>query len=75
VQLLDIEEGASKPLPTLTPLALDWISQKRYHSTEKALQRKPHLIGSFYGTLLDKIEGLDKAALISELDKRSSSGL
>jgi FKBP-type peptidyl-prolyl cis-trans isomerase len=74
VHLLDMEEGFLKPLPALTPLVLDWISQKRYHCTEKALQRKPHLIGSFYGALLDKIEGLDKTALISELDKRSSSG-
>ncbi len=70
VHLLDVEEGTSRTLPALIPLSLNWIQDPEFHSQiEESIRQRPYLVGSFYRELLDKIQGLDKTALIGELDK------
>lgn len=71
VHLLDIEEGASEILADLTPLSLDWIQDPEfYRNIEESIVQQPYFVGSFYRDLLDKMKGLDKDALVSQLSKR-----
>ncbi len=71
VHLLDVKEGAAKPLPALTPLSLDWIEDKEYCcNMKKSIQQRPYFVGSFYRDLVDKIEKVDKTALIAQLEQQ-----
>lgn len=57
VQLLDMDETSSKPLPSLTPLDLTWIQNPSvYRMIEESIQKQPHFIGFFYRTLINKME-------------------
>lgn len=73
VHLLDVDEATSEPLPSLTPCDLNWIQDPLfYRYVEESIHQLPRFVGSFYRDLLDKIEGLDKTAVIAELDKKAS---
>jgi peptidylprolyl isomerase len=70
VHLLDIDESSSGVLSSLTPLDLDWIQNPSFlRHIEESIQQQPRFIGSFYRDMLDKMEELDKTALIVELKK------
>lgn len=72
VHLLDMDETISKMLPSLTPHDLSWVQDTSlYRNIEESIQQLPRFTGSFYRNLLDKIEGLDKTAIIAELDKET----
>jgi hypothetical protein len=69
VRLIDIDESSSGKLPSLTPVDLSWVQNREfYDAIEESIQQLPRFIGSFYRDMLDKIEGLEKTALIAELD-------
>jgi peptidylprolyl isomerase len=69
VRLIDIDETSSGKLPSLTPVDLSWVQNREfYDAIEESIQQLPRFIGSFYRDMLDKIEGLEKTALIAELD-------
>jgi FKBP-type peptidyl-prolyl cis-trans isomerase len=69
VQLLDIDEKVSGALPALTPLDLSWIQDPVfYHHIEESLEQRPRFMGSFYRDLLDKMQDIDTAAILSVLN-------
>jgi hypothetical protein len=73
VKLHKIDEKISKSLPSLISMDLSWIqSSSLLRNIEESIQQLPIFIGSFYRTLLNKIEGSDKAALIAELYNQHS---
>lgn len=71
VHLLDVEEGAPKALPALIPLSLNWIQDPDFHrKIEESICKRPYFVGSFYRSLLDKMQEAEKIAVLTELDKR-----
>ncbi len=73
VHLLDVGEGDLTTLAPLTPLNLDWLQDPEfYRDIEESIRQRPYFLGSFYRDQMERLEGLDKTALIGELDKRAS---
>ncbi len=73
VNLLDIDEKTSAPLPSITPLDLSWVQNSDfYRAIVESLQQQPSFAGSFYRDMLNKIEGLDKMAVVTELTQQFS---
>lgn len=74
VHLLGIDEASSEALPDLTSRDLSWVQDPSFYQTiEKSIEQRPRFIGTFYRDMLDKIEGLDKTALIAQLDNQDAS--
>lgn len=72
VELLDIDKKSCAPLPALNPLDLEWIADPALHNyVEKSLQLLPSFLGSFLRSLVDKIEGPDKAMTILNLLRKN----
>lgn len=65
VELLDVDEETSTPLPALEAVDLNWIKNpKLFLSLEESIQRLPRFIGSFYGHILEEIEGPNKENIL-----------
>jgi hypothetical protein len=70
VHLLDIEKKKSGTLPSLAPLDMNWVLDPRLEDNlKKSLEQQPYYAGFFYREMLDKMEGVDHATLIAELEK------
>lgn len=70
VELYEIDEKSSKPLPLLKAMDLNWVQNPSLLSSiEESIQQLPQFVGSFYRNLLNKIEGPTQTNLIAELYK------
>jgi FKBP-type peptidyl-prolyl cis-trans isomerase len=72
VHLRDIDETTIGTLPPLQPLDLRWLQDIAFYRVLKqSIQQQPGFIGSFYSDILDKIESLDKTAILHDLDTKT----
>ena len=70
MHLIDIDKDNHSILPPLQSFDLSWIRDPSfYRDIKESVEQKPYFIGSFYRKILDKIEGLDAIAVVSEIDR------
>lgn len=68
LHLIDVDETIKGELPPLTPIDLNWLKNPAFlRALEESVDQLPRFTGAFYRDFLDKIEGLDKKAIISGL--------
>jgi hypothetical protein len=71
VHLIDFDQSSCGNLPPLQALDLDWVKEPCfYQEIKESIDTRPLFVGSFYGKILDKIEGIDKSALIAEVERQ-----
>jgi FKBP-type peptidyl-prolyl cis-trans isomerase len=71
VNLIDVDISSSGKLLSMTALDLNLVQDNSFfQAIEGSLRQFPCFVGAFYRDMVDKIDGLEKTIVISELDQK-----